>query len=315
VPHVKDPSHDRVQASDYLTGDAFAVCRTSHGWWVTTPVPADLSRYYPPAYRGQRARRFPAPVEWLQGHLYGRRARWIADTVARPGRVLDIGCGPGHLLARFQRQGWDCVGTEMDAEAAEIPRARYGLDIRTGAVERLGLPASSFDAVISWHTLEHMDDPAAALDEIARLLKGGGVALVSVPNFASPEAQAAPSSWFHLDVPRHLTHFPADVLRSQLERRGLTIEAERYSAPEYDVFSLVQTWQNRLGLPSNLLFLMLKRERGRGGRRPTAIERVLAALLLPALVPVALVITSWRAWAGKGAVVTFLARNTRHDTA
>lgn len=307
-------SRDCVSATDYLTGDAFVICRSVQGWWTTTPVPSDLDRYYPTAYRGQRARRFPAPVEWLQGYLYGRRVRLIVGTQKTPGAVLDVGCGPGHLLARFQQRGWQCVGTEMNGEASAIPRERYGLDVRVGAVERLGLPAASFDAVVSWHTLEHMSDPSTALDEIARVLKPGGLALISVPNFSSPEAQAAPSAWFHLDVPRHLTHFPAGVLRAELERRGLAVEDERYSAPEYDLFSLVQTWQNRLGLPHNLLFLTLKRERALAGPPPTVFQRTLAMLLLPALLPAALVVTSWRAWTGKGAVVTFLARRTRDDT-
>ncbi len=311
---LTDFSRDRLQASDYLTGDTFSVCRSEQGWWTTTPMPANLSRYYPAAYRGRRARRFPAPVEWLQERLYARRVRRISGAVRGPGDVLDVGCGPGHLLAHFQRHGWRCVGTEMDGDAAATPRAQYGLDIRVGAIERLELSPSSFDAVVSWHTLEHMRDPAAALDEIARVLKVGGVALISVPNFSSPEAQAAPSAWFHLDVPRHLTHFPAGVLRSHLERRGLVIEAESYAAPEYDGFSLVQTWQNRLGLPHNLIFLMLKRERARSATSPTLLQRAVAALLLPALLPAALVVTSWRAWAGKGAVVTFLARKTRHET-
>jgi hypothetical protein len=59
---------------------------------------------------------------------------------------------------------------------------------------------------------------------------------------------------------------------------------------------------------SGLLFLLLKRERSHKGPPPTLLARLAAGLLLPLLVPAALVLTSWRAWIGKGAVVTFLAR-------
>jgi SAM-dependent methyltransferase len=302
---------DRLLAADYLTGDAFTVCRTVEGWWKTTPQPSDMARYYPPVYYGERPRRFPAPVEWLQNWLYSRRVRAVSRAVGRAGRVLDVGCGPGHLLARFQREGWSCVGTEITAGAASIPRERYGLDVRVGNVEDLALAAASFDAVVSWHTLEHMNDPSAVLDEIARVLTTGGVALISVPNFSSPEAQARPSAWFHLDVPRHLCHFPAPVLRAQLERRGLVVERESYSAPEYDSFSRVQTWQNRMGLPHNLLFLTLKGAPAAAGTKPTAAERMAAVLLAVVMLPVAIVVTAWATWNRTGAVVTFLARKSR----
>lgn len=301
---------DTLSAADYLTGDAFTIYRTAEGWWKTSPEPPDMARYYPPVYYGEGPRRFPAPVEWLQNRLYTRRVHIVSGALGRAGRVLDVGCGPGHLLARFQREGWSCVGTEIAAGAASIPRERYGLDVRVGNVQDLALPEASFDAVVSWHSLEHMNDPSAALDEIARVLTRGGVALISVPNFSSLEAQARPSAWFHLDVPRHLCHFPAPVLRAQLERRGLTIERESYGAPEYDVFSCLQTWQNRIGLPPNLLFLTLKRAPAAAGAAPTAAQRAAAVLLAFVMFPAAVVVTTRAIWTRTGAVVTFLARKT-----
>jgi SAM-dependent methyltransferase len=302
---------DTLSAADYLTGDAFTIYRTAEGWWKTSPEPSDMARYYPSVYYGEGPRRFPAPVEWLQNWLYTRRVRIVSRALGRAGRVLDVGCGPGHLLARFQREGWSCVGTEIASGAASIPRERYALDVRVGNVEHLALPEASFDAVVSWHTLEHMNDPSAALDEIARVLTTGGVALISVPNFSSLEAQARPSAWFHLDVPRHLCHFPAGVLRAQLERRGFTIEHESYSAPEYDIFSCVQTWQNRIGLPANLLFLTLKRAPAAAGSVPTTAQRAAAVLLALVMFPAAIVVTTAAIWRKAGAVVTFLARKTR----
>jgi hypothetical protein len=111
-----------------------------------------------------------------------------------------------------------------------------------------------------------------------------------------------------------LCHFPAPVLRAQLERRGLTIEHESYSAPEYDSFSCVQTWQNRIGLPHNLLFLTLKRAPAAAGTAPTAVQRAAAVLLALAMFPVAIVVTSLATWNRTGAVVTFLARKTGSPT-
>jgi hypothetical protein len=145
------------------------------------------------------------------------------------------------------------------------------------------------------------------LDEYVRLLKPGGVLFVSVPNFSSPEAQAKPSAWFHLDVPRHLVQFPLPVLRALLHARGFQTLEESFFAPEYDTFSLIQTWQNRIGLPHNLLYLCLKRAR-KTARESTALEAALALMLALLLLPFALLVSTWRGWRGTGAVVVVLAR-------
>ena len=299
---------DEFPARDYLTGDAFTVRRATEGWWATVPVPADLSRYYPPAYYGERRRRVPGSVEWLQGWLYRRRARWITRRAGRPGRVLDVGCGPGHLLACFRAEGWSAIGTEATPAAAAIPRERHGLEVAAGELNALALPGVSFDAVVSWHTLEHMRDPGAALDEMVRVLKPGGLLLVSVPDFSSVEAQAQPAAWFHLDVPRHLVHFPAEVLRGLLRARGLVVLEEHRTTPEYDAFSLLQTWQNRFGLPHNLLYLLLKSARRRGAQAGTALQVGAAILLAVLLAGPALVLAAWRGWSQRGAVMVVLAR-------
>lgn len=299
---------EAIRAVDYLSGETFCVSPTEAGWWATTPVPDDIGCYYPKVYYGGGRRRFPVVTEWLQRWLYGRRARWVTRVAGRAGRVLDVGCGPGHLLARFRTLGWETVGTEMTPEAAAIPRERHGLDVRAGELRSLNLEVGSFDAVVSWHTLEHMRDPLGVLDDMARVLKPGGLLFISVPDFFSPEARARPSAWFHLDVPRHLAHFPAEVLRAQLRTRGFSIVAESCVAPEYDVFSLTQTWQNRLGLPHNQLYLILKSAARSGAARATAWHRFAAVLLAVPMLPAAVLLTTWRAWRRRGSVVVILAR-------
>lgn len=300
-----------ILAKDYLTGEGFAVVPTAAGWWATTPVPSAMARHYPGHYYGEKVRRYPWLVEWLQSALYRRRARWVTRESGFGGKVLDIGCGPGHLLAHFRALGWRTVGTEFSPAAADLPRRRYGLDVRTGNLSDMDFPAESFDAVISWHTLEHMRDPRSVLEQSARLLKGGGLFLVSVPDFSSPEAQVKPSAWFHLDVPRHLVHFPAACLREQLRQCGFKIEAESYWAPEYDAFSLMQTWQNRMGLAHNLLYLLLKSAPPSGAARAARWQLAVAVVGGGLMLPFSAVVTLWRALTKRGAVIVLLARKIK----
>ena len=91
--------------------------------------------------------------------------------------------------------------------------------------------------------------------------------MVGVPNFGSPEARIGRGGWFHLDVPRHLFHFTPATLQSLLSDAGLETVETTHVAPEYDIFSFVQTAENRLGLPPNLLYDVLRKREARLAHR------------------------------------------------
>lgn len=261
-PHPPEQAHPLFPARDYVTGDAFTVGRCGRcSLAVTLPAPAPeaLARYYPAAYYGEAgARRFPRAVERLQAVLCTRRARAVERLAgSRPGRVLDVGCGRGLLLAAFRARGWEVQGTELSEASAALPRAA-GIPVHVGPFEAAPWPDAAFDAITMWHVLEHWPDPAVPLAHAARLLRPGGVLLVAVPNFASPEARLTRAGWFHLDVPRHLVHLGPDDLERLLAARGLEVRAWSYLAPEYDLFSLVQSAENALGLRHNLLYGLLR---------------------------------------------------------
>ena len=308
--HPADAASTLFAARDYVTGEAFSVARCGRcGLAVTSPQPgpATLARYYPAAYYGEAGeRRFPAPVEWLQGLLYDVRATAVERLAGgRPGRVLDIGCGRGRLLEAFRRRGWDVQGTELGEDAARHPRA-VGIPVHVGPLASAPWPDASFDAVTMWHVLEHWPDPAEPLSRAARLLRPGGVLFVGVPNFAGPEARATRAGWFHLDVPRHLVHLgPADLERL-LHEHGLGVHRWSHAAPEYDVFSLIQSAENALGLPQNLLYGLLRTRRARlaSGSAASALAALVLAVPLGLLaIPVTLVLSA----VGRGSSVAALA--------
>jgi SAM-dependent methyltransferase len=298
---------------DYITGDTFGVTRCEAcGLVRTEPAPrgASLATYYPAGYYGApSARRFPGVVERLQRGLYASRARAVERLAGAPGRVLDVGCGRGLLLDAFRRRGWEVQGTELDERSAAHAREVLGIPVRVGGDDAWPWPAGHFDAVAMWHVLEHFADPTAALARAARLLRPGGVLLVSVPNFGSPEARLARGGWFHLDVPRHLVHLTPAWLATALDEVGLDVRRRSFLAPEYDAFSFVQSVENRLGLRQNLLYDLL---RGRSakvlGRGRAGAPAALAALLLAApLGLVAVPVTAALAAARAGSSATLYA--------
>ncbi|MEO6458532.1 MAG: class I SAM-dependent methyltransferase [Chloroflexia bacterium] len=257
--HPRARFKPQFTTSDYISGDKFVVgfcnnCRLT----VTTPVPPgnELSRYYPQTYYGS-GRRFPHIVEWLLDMLYDFRVGRIGAG-REPGKVLDIGCGRGLLLNKLKEKGWDPQGTELSEEAASYARDRLNLPVTTETLEDAHFPDNEFDLVILWHVLEHLSDPQGTLREVARVLKPGGTLLVAVPNFGSLEARFSGPGWFHLDVPRHLTHFTFQSLSEALGGAGLEVDKASYISPEYDFFSFVQSAQNKIGLRHNLLYNLLR---------------------------------------------------------
>ena len=270
-------------ARDYITGQPFDVCRCGGcGLALTAPPPGDLGPYYPASYyRPNGARRFPAPVEWLQRRLCASRARVVERLVGGPGSVLDIGCGPGLFLDAFRRRGWEAHGTELSDRSAEHART-LGLPVQVGPLESWPWSDASFDAVVMWHALEHWPHPELALAAAHRLLRPGGVLLVGVPNFGSPEARDAREGWFHLDVPRHLHHFTPEALADALASAGFLPRRRSFFAPEFDLFSAVQSLENRLGLRHNLLYNLLRRRNARVLEEKAGAAQVLTSVLLAA---------------------------------
>jgi ubiquinone/menaquinone biosynthesis C-methylase UbiE len=97
-------------------------------------------------------------------------------------RVLDLGCGKGRFAARLQDGGAEVVG--LDVSAAMLAGAS-GLDRVRGSARRLPFAGGVFDAVVAVEVFEHLGDVEAALDEVRRVLRPGGLLAVVDKNAGS----------------------------------------------------------------------------------------------------------------------------------
>ncbi|MBL8826822.1 MAG: class I SAM-dependent methyltransferase [Planctomycetaceae bacterium] len=235
----------------------------------TSPWPSDeeLAAAYRSEYYGPESRRFWPILERIVQAFRDQRARQIASLVP-PGRALDIGCGRGWTLAALRARGWQVQGVELNAAAARHAQETLGIDVTLGGFDPQQFAPKSFDAVILWHVLEHLRSPRETLAGISRILRPGGVLALAVPNRASFQAAWTREAWFHLDLPRHLWHFSRDDLHRLCTQHGLQIAVERHASWEQNPFGLVQSLLNRVGLPHNLLYDLIRRESARGIVRP-----------------------------------------------
>jgi 2-polyprenyl-3-methyl-5-hydroxy-6-metoxy-1,4-benzoquinol methylase len=312
--HPANRSTALFPARDFITGRDFTVAHCDEcGFDVTTPQPAaeEMAAYYPSGYYGAAEdRRFPHFVETLQNALYTLRIREV-EAVANsgPGCVLDVGCGRGVLLEEFRRRGWEVQGTELSEQAASYARQTLNIPVEIGSLETLHFPANHFDAITLWHVLEHVANPRALLVEINRILKPDGVLLVAVPNFGSFEARVAKDKWFHLDVPRHVTHFSQATLEDALNESGFDIRHTSGFAPEYDFFSFIQSALNLCGLRHNLLYDIVRGKQAKVlSGEPAPLWQVAASLVLGAFLGVFSVpATLLAGFTGQGGTISILA--------
>ena len=310
-PHPASDCDVLFPASDYISGDTFRIARCrACAQVVTLPVPADIGKYYPAGYYGDASgRRFPAVMEWLQEGLYSVRARRVLRLLRRNNaRVLDIGCGRGLLLQAFRNAGSEVMGTEFSDDACRFARDVLKIPVRVGLLHDLKFPDNSFDVVVMWHVLEHVSDPRPTLAEVSRILRPGGIFLVGVPNFGSPEARLTKAGWFHLDVPRHLSHHTRKSLENSLQAVDLQPVWLTTIAPEYDCFSWVQSLQNWLGVRPNLLYNLLRGRKAKVtkvGASPFSF--LMTIVLTPILGLISLPVTVLLGLVGQGATLAICA--------
>jgi SAM-dependent methyltransferase len=129
---------------------------------------------------------------------------WDAAILARlkplvpPSRILDLGCATGRLLGKLSAfPGMRLAGADLSRGGLEIAERKLAsvgckANLRLCDIEQeLPWEEASFDAVVSSGVMHHLPDPARAFAQALRVLKPGGVFLVSDPYFPTPLRQVA----------------------------------------------------------------------------------------------------------------------------
>lgn len=224
------------------------VCgRCGHIYQNPRPTIAAIDRYYPDDYISYQTAIEDDPRWWRRlDRRYGRYRRCAAvhRAAGAPGLLLDVGCATGLFLDGMRRFGWRAQGVEPSRTAAEYARRRFGLDVFGGRLEEARFADASFDAVTLWDVLEHVHDPRATLAEVARILRPGGLLVLSMPNPGSLEARLLGRFWLGWDLPRHLNLFRPDPLKRHLRDYGFV--TERIRSFIYGYATLVLSVEARL---------------------------------------------------------------------
>jgi SAM-dependent methyltransferase len=135
------------------------------------------------------------------------------------GRLLDLGCWVGFLLAEGRERGWEAQGIEPSEFASSYAREHLGLDVTTAEVFEAELPQGSFQAVVLGDVIEHLPRPGEALDRIAALLAPDGVLCLMLPDAGSRLARLMGRRWWSV-IPTHVQYFTRASMGALLTRHG-----------------------------------------------------------------------------------------------
>jgi len=217
VPFDYAPRREGRSHVHFLT---FALCylRTLHQMW-------SLRSSIAAADYDERAFDSLIPLQrYWQRRRHEVVLRWIRDC---PGVVLDVGCGSSRIVQDLDR----VVGLDVLASKLRYLRQRCRALVQ-GSVFDLPFADATFDGVVCSQVVEHIAGGPRPFEELARVLKPGGLAVVGTPDYGRPYWPAIERAykWVHPNgyADEHITHYSLSSLRESLERAGFEVLQHEY---------------------------------------------------------------------------------------
>jgi len=155
--------------------------------------------YFLEEYESQYGKTYEGDRENIR--RFALRRLDVIERIAGPGKksLLDIGCALGFFLEAARERGWDTLGVEISPFASEWARSNLGLDVITGGFLQADLPEEHFDVATLFFVSEHFKHVEKVIERVYRVLKKGGLLVLSLPNRGGADFRTDFSGW----VERH----------------------------------------------------------------------------------------------------------------
>lgn len=194
-------------------GFAMVSCRrcatvyTPYSPWYSSEI------YYNNYYEGESL----SPPAFVQTRMEEITAEFAPHR--QTNRLLDVGCGAGNLLQAAQMNGWEAQGVDVSANSIKHIR-ELGFEGFHGELQKANFPAQHFDVVTAAEILEHLAEPLPLLQEVARVLRPGGLFWTTTPHGRGLSARVLGIKWRCVWPPEHLQLFSVSGLRALLREAG-----------------------------------------------------------------------------------------------
>ena len=197
--NVEEKRHHRIANDLMLLGKAIEICNTKpDAMWVFSNRQERMDATLPFFDKNRR-------------HFHMERYRFASEYVS--GHIIaDIACGTGYGTKLMVQEGKakKAVGVDISAEAIRYAKKEHAdrkAEFICANGSSTGLRARRFDMIVSFETLEHVEDDQKLLAEFARLLKPEGILIISTPN-----------AWPLTSSPYHVREYDRKSFKAVLER-------------------------------------------------------------------------------------------------
>ena len=215
------PACESIKQTPVTTrqGVSYVRCGTCSCFYVprrpTEEALVEMYRRFPESARGHEIQTCDSRAEEREAQYRLKRILQVVPA----GRLLDLGCGTGHLL-RIARPFFDGIGVDV---APRPKPMEDGIQYFQGRLEDTSFQEESFHVVGAFEVLEHLFDPASTLRAVHRVLMPSGMFVFQTGDADSLRARLGPESWPYLQPPVHLNVFGRRSLAILLRRTGFRI--------------------------------------------------------------------------------------------
>lgn len=223
------------------------------------PTIEQLEQAYSDSYYGEKEEKFEGFTEKILDYFRKKRSRLVAKHTPNFGNILDIGCGNGRFLKYTLLYGdYNLYGIEMPGHSADRASKIKEITLKVGALEQGDFEDNYFDTITLFHVFEHLQEPSKTLQIISRILKSGGICVMSFPNIDSFQAGLFKGKWLHLDPPRHLFYFTPKDFERIMKEYGFEVEKTTYISTEQNPYGMIQSILNCFNKKREILFESMK---------------------------------------------------------
>lgn len=166
------------------------------------------------------------------------------ETFVKKGSLIEVGCAMGFFLESARNVGWKVKGFEISRYASSIAKEQYNLDVSCSDFlsEAVNLEERCTDTIVALDVIEHLRKPVKFLEESSRILRKGGLLLLSTGNISSISAKIFGRRWRMISPPEHLFYFSRKGLEQLLDASGFDILDVQYLWKKYSLRSITSVF-------------------------------------------------------------------------